>query len=116
MHIDSSSFGHIRIDGRDYTSDVIIYPDRVNSDWWRKDGHRLQQEDVVEILQAVPQVLVVGTGQDGCMKVDPRLKALLEQNGIELLAALTPEACRLHNDLEKNRGKKTVVTALHLTC
>ncbi|MEE9488399.1 MAG: MTH938/NDUFAF3 family protein [Candidatus Brocadiales bacterium] len=114
MHIDSSSFGSIRIDERDYSSDVIICPDRVNSSWWRREGHRLQEEDVREALLASPQVLIVGTGQDGCMKIDPQLEALLEQKGIELFAALTPEACRLHNDMEK--GGKTVVTALHLTC
>ncbi|MEE9584681.1 MAG: Mth938-like domain-containing protein [Candidatus Brocadiales bacterium] len=114
MYIDSSGFGNIRIDGQDYSSDVIIYPDRVNSNWWRKEGHRLQEEDVKEILQAAPQILIVGTGQDGLMKVDPQLKALLEQRGTELFAAVTPEACRLHNDLIK--GNKTVITALHLTC
>ncbi|MFQ5957044.1 MAG: Mth938-like domain-containing protein [Candidatus Brocadiales bacterium] len=114
MHIDSSGFGNIRIDGRDYSSDVIIYPDRVDSSWWRKEGHRLQHEDILDILQAAPQILIVGTGQDGRMKVDAQLKALLAQKGIELFAAITPEACRLHNDLLE--GNKTVVTALHLTC
>lgn len=74
----------------------------------------MQQEDISEILQATPQILVVGTGQDGRMKIDPRVKTLLEQKGIELFSALTPEACRLHNDLIG--GDKTIVTALHLTC
>ena len=114
MHIDSSSFGNIRIDGCDYSSDVIIYPDRVNASWWRKDGHRLQEEDVGEILQAAPQILIVGTGQDDRMKVAHELKTLLEERGIEFHVAVTPEACRLHNDLAG--GDKTVVTALHLTC
>lgn len=114
MHIDSASFGSIRINGQNYSSDVIIYPDRVDSGWWRKEGHRLQEEDIREILQAAPQILIVGTGQDGRMKVDPQLKRLLQQKGIELFADLTPEACRLHNDLIK--GDKTVITALHLTC
>lgn len=113
-HIDSSSFGSIRIGGRDYSSDVIIYPDRVDSSWWRKEGHRLQEEDVREILQAAPQILIVGTGQDDRMKIAPQLKMLLEQKGVELFAAITPEACKLHNKLVK--GNKTVVTALHLTC
>jgi len=48
------------------------------------------------------------------MKIDPQLKTLLEQKGIELFAAITPEACKLHNKLMKSN--KSVVTALHLTC
>ncbi|MFQ5863466.1 MAG: Mth938-like domain-containing protein [Candidatus Brocadiales bacterium] len=114
MHIDSSSFGNIKINGRGYSSDVIIYPDRVDGSWWRKEGHKLQQEDILEILRAAPQILIVGTGQDGRMKIDLQLKTLLEQKGIKLFAAITPEACKRHNDLI--RGNKTVVTALHLTC
>lgn len=114
MHIDSSSFGNIRINGRDYSSDVIIYPDRVDSRWWRMEGHRLQENDIKEILRMAPQILIVGTGQDDRMKIDPQLKTLFEQKGIELFAAITPEACKLHNKLMKSN--KSVVTALHLTC
>ena len=46
MHIDSYSFGQIVIDARAYASDVIIYSDRVDAAWWRKEGHRLHPEDI----------------------------------------------------------------------
>jgi hypothetical protein len=32
--IESYHFGEIVIDGRRYSSDVIIYPDRVEGQWW----------------------------------------------------------------------------------
>lgn len=35
--INSYDFGRIVVDGKAYTSDVIIFPDRVNSYWWRKE-------------------------------------------------------------------------------
>ncbi len=54
MKIDSYSFGRIVINGKTYTSDVIIYPGRVDASWWRKEGHLLQLEDVAEALQAKP--------------------------------------------------------------
>ena len=41
MRIDRYAFGNIVIDGKAYTKDVIIFPDRVYSPWWRKDGHFL---------------------------------------------------------------------------
>jgi hypothetical protein len=114
MEIESCSFGKIRIDGQEYTRDVIIYPHHVDSSWWRKEGHRLQVEDIVDILEARPNVLVVGTGQYGSMKIDKEVEDLLRSKGIELRVAETPEACQVHNRLVKS--KKTVVTALHLTC
>jgi hypothetical protein len=46
MMITSYDFGHIIIDGKRYTSDLIVFPDRVKVGWWRKEGHRLQLEDL----------------------------------------------------------------------
>lgn len=114
MKIESCSFGKIRIDGKDYTRDVVIYPDRVDHTWWRKEGHRLQREDIEKILKAGPQTLVVGTGQDDRMKIDKEVESLLKESGIELRSATTPEACKIHNNLLKE--KRAVITALHLTC
>lgn len=39
MHIENYNFGEIKIDGKTYTSDVIIYKDKVEDSWWRKEGH-----------------------------------------------------------------------------
>jgi len=33
MHISDYRFGRIVIDGKTYTSDVIVYPDRVDPSW-----------------------------------------------------------------------------------
>ena len=35
MHIDKYSFGNIRIDGRDYSQDVILLGEEVKGPWWR---------------------------------------------------------------------------------
>jgi hypothetical protein len=42
--IESYRFGEIVIDGRRYSNDVIIYPDRVDGKWWREEGHSLVPE------------------------------------------------------------------------
>ena len=35
--IEKNEFGAIRVDGKTYTTDIIIYPDgRVSDNWWRK--------------------------------------------------------------------------------
>ena len=114
MKIKSYEFGRIEINGTVYTSDVIIYDEHVNSSWWRKEGHYLQTEDIEEILNAKPDVIVLGTGKFDTMKVSNDVKKELESRGIEFIYANTDEACNRHNEI--SGSSKKVVTALHLTC
>jgi hypothetical protein len=113
MKIEQYSFGKITIDGETYTSDVIIYPESVDSSWWRKEGHTLHIEDLQDVMNADPAVVVVGTGFFGIMKVSKETIAFLESKGIEVHAARTGKAVEFFNTLQA--GKK-VVAALHLTC
>jgi hypothetical protein len=113
MIIESYNFGEVVIGGRTFRQDVLILPDRIIDQWWRKEGHLLQLDDLGEALAAAPQVLIVGTGMPGKMRVDPGLAQYLQQAGIDLFTLPTQEACRRFNELAPTR--KTVA-ALHLTC
>jgi hypothetical protein len=113
MHIDRYEFGLIVIDGETFKNDVLICPGHIKSDWWRREGHLLQLDDVAEALAANPQVLVVGMGEPGKMQVDPALAAHLKGRGVDLLAFPTKEACRVINELSP---KRRLAAALHLTC
>lgn len=114
MTIEYYSFGRIRVNGKEYTSDLIIYPDRIHAPWWRKEGHLLDPGDLPEVLAAPPAVLVIGTGYSGCMVVPPATLETLRAAGIEVRAAPTGEAVEQFNSLQDE--KKQVVAALHLTC
>lgn len=111
--IDSYNFGRIVIDGRRYTTDVILFPNRVRDGWWRKEGHRLHVEDLKEAVREKPEVLIVGTGYSGLMRVPTEVRDYLESEGIGLIAQSTREACKTYNRLIQS---KRVVAALHLTC
>lgn len=111
--IDSYSFGEIVINGTKYTSDVIIYPDKVDDSWWRQRGHLLQKEDLKDVIEYNPKVLIVGTGDDGLMKVSDDTKQFLKSKGIEFISEKTEKACDIYNSLKE---KRNVVAALHLTC
>jgi hypothetical protein len=112
--IEKYGFGQIRIDGKEYSRDVIIYPEaRVDGSWWRREGHRLDEADLGDVVKAKPEVLVVGTGYYGQMKVPPETLDFLNSLGIEVQAAETKEACKRYNELKDIRK---VVAALHLTC
>lgn len=111
--IGSYKFGRIVIDGRQYHSDVIIFADRVKEDWRRKSGHLLHIDDIAETISEKPEILIIGTGTFGRVKVPPEVAKTATQNGIELIARPTKEACRLYNQY---CGRKNVIAVLHLTC
>lgn len=114
MLLSDYAFGIIKVDGREYRADLIIYPDRVEPDWWRRQGHRLEPEDLPHILDKPPRLLVIGSGFSGCMEVPARTVAALEAAGTEVIAAKTAEAVATFNRLQ--REGKEAVAALHLTC
>jgi hypothetical protein len=111
--IDAYDFGRIVVDGNAFTTDVIIFPDRVMDEWWRKDGHVLHVEDVELIVKEKPEVLIVGTGKYGVMRVSPQTREYIESKGIELIIEPTEKACEIYNEISQD---KKVVAALHLTC
>lgn len=113
MRIEHYPFGKIVIDGKTYTSDVIIYPARVDSSWWRKEGHYLQAADMADIIRAMPEMLIIGTGFSGVMTVPEETARFVRSKGIEIRIERTGKAVELFNSMDKDR---TIVAALHLTC
>ncbi|KPK99581.1 MAG: hypothetical protein AMJ91_07315 [candidate division Zixibacteria bacterium SM23_73_3] len=111
--INSYDFGEVVIDGKRYTSDVIIYPNRVKDDWWRKEGHQLCIDDLEDVLKREPDVIVVGTGSPGLMKVLPETEKLINSKEVRLIIQPTKEACQTYNQLISSQK---VVALLHLTC
>jgi hypothetical protein len=111
--IESYSFGQMKINGVTYTSDLIVFADHVKSDWVRVEGHKLHFEDVVEVLKAKPEVLVVGKDYYGLMKILPETEKRLRTEGIRPVVEKTGKAYKICNELSKS---SRVVGAFHLTC
>ena len=111
--IESYSFGNIKVDGKEYTKDLVVFPDKVKTKWWRNSGHVLSLEDMADILDYKPEVLVIGTGAMGLMEVDEAVTGKLKSLGIEYTVGKTSDAVEEYNKIHKD--KKTVFAA-HLTC
>jgi hypothetical protein len=111
--IDDFVFGRVVIDGKPYTQDVVIYPDRVHAGWLRRAGHKLEPDDLEGVLEQDARTLVVGTGATGLMRVPRETLEYLESNGFEVIVQPTAEACETYNRLA---ARRLTIAALHLSC
>jgi len=114
MHIDSYQFGKIVIDGKNYNNDLIICREKVQPDWWRKQGHSLTADDLKTILKAKPSVLIVGCGASGMMDVPDQTRQALKESDIQLEAFDSYKAVQKFNEFSE--AGVNVAAAIHLTC
>ncbi|MBC7194717.1 MAG: hypothetical protein H5U37_03590 [Caldisericia bacterium] len=112
MKIEYYEFGKLIIDGKKFTSDLIILGDKIIENWWREEGHLLQIHDIYEVFEFKPDVLIIGTGASGLMRVKDDLIEKLKEEGIEYYILKTKEAVKKFNEMEN----KKVAALFHLTC
>ena len=112
--IEACSFGSMVIGGRNFSSDLVIYPDgRVVDNWRRERGHRFSLNDIALLIESEPEVIVAGTGTRGLMKPKAGLAELLSQKNIVFLSAPNQKAMNLYNEkiIRKKAG-----ACFHLFC
>jgi hypothetical protein len=110
--IEGYGFGHVTVDGREETRDVIVLPQRVVRGWWRRDGHGFVLDDLEEVLDELPERLLVGTGAYGQMHPDHGTLETLRARGIVVEVLPTGEAVARYGQLDPAK----TAAALHLTC
>lgn len=110
--IDDYEFGYIVIDGDRQSRDVIILPDRIVSNWWRRDGHSLVIDDLGDVIDELPEHLVIGSGAYGRMKPEKATIDELERRGVSVEVLRTADAVTRYAELDPSRS----AAALHLTC
>ena len=112
--IENNAFGSILVDGQNYTTDILIYPDgHVADNWWRKHGHRLAFEDIANLIDTKPEIIVIGSGVYGRMLPESGLEEALKARGIALVMEATGDAIAQFNRL---RAKHKTGGGFHLTC
>ena len=110
-------FGLLEIDGERYDRDVVIERGRVG----RRDKKASKPlrdrygHTPLSLLEPIPwdcRRLIVGTGANGALPIDPEVVAEARRRGIELVALPTEEACELLADADL----QTTNAILHVTC
>lgn len=109
--IDNTYFGAIIVNGRKFDSDVVI-------DWTgdiksRSGSHSFTKADLNDLMMHDPEVIIVGTGTAGNVKVEPEAEIAARLNGVELITKLTPQAIIEFNKQVKRRK---AIALIHVTC
>jgi hypothetical protein len=111
VRIDFVKFGEVMIDGEVYYSDMIV--------WW--DGQRefvpkdhiLGTDNFSALLRRKPDIIVIGTGLQGMVKITDEARHLAEEKGIKIFEHTSPEAADLFNAMIAD--SKNVVAYIHTT-
>ena len=109
MHIDVYNYGNFIIDGRRYTSDIKIMRKQVI--FWEAEYNNMTLDNVRDIVMSSPEVIIIGTGFSGMLKVPPVVREYIEKRNVELIIEKTQEACRLYNELS---NIKEVAAIIHI--
>jgi hypothetical protein len=111
------AFGEVEIEGRRYTSDVVIDAGRVEKRH-KKPSKPYRDEYGHTPLSAEERIpwggsrLIVGTGASGSLPIMPAVLAEGERRGVEVVAAPTPDALRMLRDVDAG----DVHAVIHVTC
>ena len=109
--IESVSFGEVRIGGRTYYSDVIVYWDGQFE--LKAKLHLLDVQEFADIIKRRVEAVVVGTGIQGSLRLTDGVRALAQQKKIRLFVERSTEAADVFNGLVAS-GKK-VAAFIHTT-
>ena len=109
--IDNSYFGAIIVNGRKFESDVIL-------DWTgevrtKSGSHDFTKADFNDLMMRDPEVIIIGTGTVGNVKVDPSVEVAARLQGVEIISRITPLAIQEFN---KHVRKRKAIAVMHVTC
>jgi hypothetical protein len=118
MRIDGTAFGSITIDGETYSHDVLISLSGKIRKRKKKlskkhygTSHIMSLEEAEFIYEKGCRVLILGTGQNGNLRLSPEAAEFLADKGCAVLAEPTPRAVALFNGAKGDR-----IGLFHVTC
>jgi uncharacterized protein len=94
--IDAYQGGLISINGKHYTSSLIISPGKVVPDWPPSVFTDLASQHIEQIIQLKPEIIILGTGQQLYFPAPDLIARIFElEIGFEVMD--TGAACRCYN-------------------
>ncbi len=116
--ISETQFGSITAGSVTYDHDIIIRLDGTIEKRKKKmskavygTSHTLSLAEAEYTYEKGAEVLLIGSGQTGMVKLSPEAKAFFEEKDCQVELLPTPEAIRRWNELDK-----LAIGLFHITC
>ena len=116
--IDATRFGSITIAGDKYENDILI---RLNGEVQKRKkklskeiygtSHKISLDEAKFVFEDKADLLIVGSGQDGMVKLSDEAEAYFKEHHCKVKLARTPEAIQLWN-----KAGGAVIALFHVTC
>ena len=117
-HLDGSAFGWIAIDGHRCEHDVLLRRDGAVEKRKKKlskrvygTSHTVSLDEAKYVYEKGAATLIVGTGQDDCVRLSDEAAEYLERHGVRVRLLRTPEALAAWNAAPPNS-----IGLFHVTC
>lgn len=111
--IDSYQFRTFIIKGKEYNRNIKLFDKEVREYKYIPE-HTLVLDDITDLINYNPLVIIIGTGAYGLMKLSKEISEYIERRRIRLVVQKTADACKTYNQSLKE-GKK-VAAFMHNTC
>jgi len=119
VYFNRTTFGSVVIGGEKYR-DVLVIEGQVEPREREKleelfgTSHLVAPVEVSKLISGQPEIVLIGNGQHGALRVSEEVKKQIEKEGIKLVVLKTPQAILQYNKWIKE-GKK-VNALIHVTC
>ena len=110
MIINSTSFRSITVDNKVFPHDIWIFVNGSIKE--RNMNHEFTIEEFEIITKDNPDVLIIGTGMYGVVKIKEEVIKKAKEKKIELIIDKTPVAIKKFNEIKDRK----VAAAMHTTC
>ena len=119
VHFDDTGFGFVVVNGQRHEHDVVVLESGKVKKRKKKlskavtgAGHAVAAEELAETIHpGAGSTLVVGAGQHGVLRLTDGAAAYLQEQGVRVEVAPTPQAIECFNALT---GRKAAL--IHVTC
>jgi len=114
----STGFGWLKYNNKIYEHDILVISDGKviprNEDMLRKKFgtcHAIGIDELKILLQGSPEVIVIGTGQNGEARLTQEAKEFITRSHARIMEGSTPKACKKFDEIT---AKKAAL--FHVTC
>ena len=112
VSVDYVKFGEVMVDGKVYYSDMVIWSDGEKE--FIEKTHMIGMEAFSRLLRKKPDMVVIGTGEYGRVRISDDVVQKAKRRGIKLFVETSPKAADIFNGLAATG--KNAVFFVHTTC